>query len=322
MTINTGLKRPPEKVEPQAGAKPTPEKKEPVPQVKEVETETQPKPGTEGELPGGASERTREQFDKLKSSNQRLLEANKLLQGEIARRVQSEQTFAPIQQIPGVPQAPTQAPLQTPTQPAQVPAPDVEQFVAVDPITGERYLNEPKLGQAIADANARAKRAEKSVQNYILQQRSIEEEQQTREAFTAHPELNPKSKKFEKGLHTRTRALLLDSMMNPSDYDNHSLSFKEAGDLAKKQSAKDAKELTKKVDEESQKALEAKEQASLAVEGKPGTPSPSQEPSEELANLAKKTREGDIWALARRLQNTPHTGTPTSSTEEGTEEKK
>lgn len=312
MADQLGLKKDPEEVKTQVEAEPTSDKKEPVSEVgipPVVEPKGEPKPTvTEGELPGGVSERTREQFDKLKDSNQRLLEANKLLQGELTKRYQTERTFAPIQQA-------TQMGPQPVVQPQGVQAPQVEQFVEIDPVTGEQYVNEAKLQTAIANANARAVRAETAVRNYIQQQQAVEDDRQTREAYTAHPELNPNAENFDKGLHRRTRALLLDSMMNPVDYDGHALSFKEAADFANEQTTKEATELEKKVEGQRQESIEKKEQASLAAQGQTGVQPPPAEVSEELADLIRRTRAGDPWALAQRLKNTPHTGTPTSSEE-------
>lgn len=279
----TEVKQPPVEVKPP---------QEPVAPVAPAKEE-QPAPVTpvEGGLSEGISDRTREQFDKLKDSNKRLLEANRVLQEEISRRSKSEQTFAPIQQ--GVPQ--TEQP-----QPAEI-----EKFIETDPLTGEQYVNEAKLRGAITEANARAVRAESAIKGYISQQQAAEEERQTREAFTAHPELNPGSETFDKELHRRTRAILLDSMMNPVDYGDHILTFKEAGDLAKSQTVKEAKVLEQKVEQERQESMETKEQASLAAQGKSGTP-PPQQPSDEYVDLVKRTRGGDLWALAKRLQNVPH----------------
>src|SRR3990167_8772953 len=110
------------------------------------------------------SDRTTEQFEKLKDSNKKLFEANQLLQEELSRRAVSEQTFAPIQQTPQL----------------NVPAPEIEQFVNVDPISGEKYVDEVKLSAALAESNKKATRAEVAVQNYIKQQNILEEERQTR----------------------------------------------------------------------------------------------------------------------------------------------
>ena len=309
---------PPKELKPEAEVKQEPVKQEPQPQQQE-----QPK----GKLPEKVADRTREQFDKLVDSNKRLLEANKILQGEVQRKVRSEQQFAPIQQ----PQ-PTQ--VQTQQSQVQQQVPEISQFIEVDPNTGERYINEQKLNKSLLETKKRAENAESAVQNYIKSQEVLEEQKQTKEAFVAHPELNPQSEKYNKKLSKRTRQILLDSMMNPADYSGYALTFREAADLANKQSGKEAEDLEKKVkvqekglkekqekEAKRQEAAGEKEQASLVARGQRGPQPlvPAEEMTEADRLVVKKTREGDVWALARRLQNTPHVGTPSSSEEESKE---
>ncbi len=244
------------------------------------------------------SERTTEQFEKLKESNGKLFEANKLLQQELARRSKSEQTFAPIQQTP-------------PT-----PAPAIEQFVETDPVTGEQYVNQQKLSAALSDATQRATRAESAVQNYIKQQQVLEQEKQEREAYNAHPEVDPSNQKFDAEISRRTRSLLLDSMMNPQDYRGHALTFKEAADEAKKQTQGQATAVEANV----QQAIDTKQQVTTEAPGVSGAfaqQAVSGQP-EEISVLRDQTRFGrgdeSTWAIAKRLTKVTHTGTPTSST--------
>ncbi|HAR37127.1 MAG TPA: hypothetical protein DCS09_00260, partial [Porphyromonadaceae bacterium] len=249
--------------------------------------------------PEKPSERTTEQFEKLKESNRKLFEANRLLQEELTRKARSEQTFAPIQQ-PQVPLAP---------------APSMEQFTVVDPVSGERYVDEKKLASALADATQRATRAETAVQSYIRRQDVLDEEKQTREAYASHPEINPSSEKFDAEVSRRTRALLLDSMMNPQDYGGTQLSFKDAADEAKKQTSGQAKVL----EEKTQQVIESKEQATASATGVSGETAQQISGSREgeLDQLRYQTRFGrgddPVWAVAKRLTKVPHTGTPTSS---------
>lgn len=276
--------------------KPTPVVEGTPTEVVGEETTTQ-----ESGLPENVTDRTREQFEKLTDSNKKLLEANKLLYQELAKKNQSEQTFAPIQQ-PNIPDS------------QGVKIPDVDKFVEIDPITGEQYVDETKLRTAISDANARAVRAEQAVTNYIRQQQAVEEDKQTREAFTTYPELNPGGGNFDKEMHRRTRSILLDSMMNPTDYDGRALTFKEAADMAKSQTDKEATQLEKKVEGQRQESLANKEEASLEATGKTGFTAPATQSAED-SDLVRRTRLGDPWALAQRLSKIPHTGTAKSSGE-------
>jgi len=248
---------------------------------------------TETQLPAGTSERTGEQFDKLKESNKRLYEANQLLQQELERKRGLEQQFQPVQQT--VPQEQQ---------------PKIDQFIETDPVTGEQFVNEDRLKKAIGEANTRATRAEQAVQTYIKSQQQHEEQRQTEEAYKAYPELNPSHDKFDTELTRKTRAFLLDSMVNPQEYSGRPLSFKEAADLAKQAvgapvvpSAPQPKSEPK-----SEEGREAKQQASVEAQG---ITSQSQQvntvPQEELDVLRDRSRRGDLWAVAKRLSQIEHT---------------
>ncbi|MBM4401858.1 MAG: hypothetical protein FJ044_01275 [Candidatus Cloacimonetes bacterium] len=223
--------------------------------------------GEEPKLPEGVRERTRQEFDKLQ---QRLRE-------ERQRREQLEQKFASTQpQQPQYPQA-TQS--------------TIDQFI--DPMTGE--VNVRGLNQAIAQTQQRAVRAEQMVQRYI-------EEQQSREAYVAYPQLNPDAENFDGDLHRRTRAFLLDSMMNPKDYGDKQLSFKEAAELASRGLEK---AVAKAEEAGAKKALEQltpKEQASLEAEGRSDR---RKEAMADLQKLREKSRRGDLEAIVQRLKKVP-----------------
>lgn len=285
------------------GAKPTPEPK--------GQGATAP---TAGELPEEAKERTREQFEKLKDSNRQLFEANRKLQVELQKKLQAKETFAPIQQVEG----------QQTT--AQAQQPIIEQFTETDPITGDRVINEDKLKKVLEDTQKGASQAaERAVQNYVRKQQAVDTERQTKEAYATYPELNPNNPEvFDKKLHRLTRATLTDSYMNPEDYGNFSLTFKEAAKLAKDMTTSEAKKIEKKVEKKTEeikkkqdKAQEKKEQGSLEAKGVSGAQVPPPSASEEDRRLIMATRAGDFWALAKRLTRTPHAGTPTSEEAKG-----
>lgn len=263
---------------------------EPVPEAPTVTAETK--------LPTGTSDRTAEQFDKLKDSNKRLYEANQLLQQELARKKQLEQQFKPVQ-----------------TAVPQEQQPKIEQFIETDPVTGEQFVNEARLKGAISEAQSRATRAEQAVQTYIQQQKQREEQKQTEEAYKAYPELNPRHEKHDAELTKRTRAFLIDSMVNPQDYNGRPLTFKEAADVAKTQGGVTPKPAPVVTEEpKKEEAKEAKTQASAGSEGVSSTMTRSfSAPDEELVKLQRETRMGDAWAIAKRLTRVSHT---TSSKEE------
>ena len=261
----------------QESAMPTEDQK--VPQSAQVDTsaavETQVTPPTQVEegLPENVSERTRREFEKLRDD----------LRNERAKRVETERMFGQPQQT--TPQFfPTQQPL------TQV----------YDPNTGllnEQALNDIQLKSR--QAEERATKAEQAVANFQI-------EQQSREAYAAHPELDPKSKGFDEDLNKRTRAFALDSMIHPEDYSGKQLSFKEAADLAKSAlTPKKVEEVKKEAAQAAIEQLTPKEQASLEAVGNPGARQQIEQP---LEDLKFRTRKGDTDAIIERLKGIPVVG--------------
>lgn len=243
-------------------------------------------------LPQDAKDKTREQFDKLLESNRRLYESNEALRRQIIAREQSNRTFEPIQQVPTAPK----------------PTVDASEFVEVDPMTGESFINTEKMKGKIKEINDRASRAEQAIQNYIKTAEQREIERQSNETFAAYPELNPKNKDiFNEGFNKQVRGILLDSMYNPSEYGGQPLTFKAAADAIKKittpvQTVVEPKKEEKKTDI---KAQENKAQGSAQVPSQPGNlPEPTFDPA--LEALRFRTRRGDDSALAERLKATEH----------------
>ena len=217
------------------------------------------------DLPEGTSDRTREQFDKLRSQ----------LREEKAKRVQTQSVFEQLK------------PFQQPSAPVST-----SQFI--DPVTGNVDVN--GLNYVISTTQQRAERAEQTVQRWV-------EEQQTKEAYTSYPELNPSHDSFNASLHRKTRAVLMDSMINPQDYSGKPLSFKEAADIAK---GVTPEVLQKAQEEGAKKAIEGltpKEQASLEASGR----SDRRNQTSNLDDLKWRTRKGDPSAITERLRNIPPT---------------
>ena len=165
-----------------------------------------------------------------------------------------------------------------------------------DPDTG--LLNEQvftDVQRRSIEAEQRANKAEAAIQSLRL-------EQEERETFTVHPELNPNDQSFNKDLHIATRRILLDSQLNPNDYGGRQLSFKQAADLAKGVT-NDPKIIEKAKKEGAQEALEQltpKEQASLEATGSVGVRG-SGVPMEDLQ---RRSRKGDLDAIVQRLNTT------------------
>ena len=263
--------------------------------------------------PEPTSPRTQEQFEKLLEYNKRLAESNEMYKQELAQRTQVNEQLAPIQQPPA-PQAKTE-----------------EDFIDVDPYTGERVFDEQKFKEwrsGLEEKVGKGEKAEQAVQNYIQALEQKEIDRQNREAFEVYPELNPDGDKFNVELHKKTRALLYDSLINPADYGNRPLTFKEAADTVRasektgeSQPAPEVK--TEEGGEETpSEAGQAKEQAAVAPAGQPPE---SREPVGDEGNfkqLVDATRGKHVpgltsdEALAIRLKGTDHLGKPASSAEE------
>jgi len=252
-------------------------------------------------LPEDTRERTRAQFEKLIDSNKRLFESNQALMKEIQQKNQSNQTFAPIQNVPPATRQPTQI--------------NPQDFIETDPTTGESVVNVEKMKNHIAEINQKASRTEQAMESYIKSAEAREIERQNREAFTTYPELNPREEKtFSSSFNKQVRGVLIDSMYNPDDYAGRPLTFKEAADFVKgtaqsqqqPKSTTEDEEKAKKVAEDAAKtAKELKQQGSAQVQSQPGNP-PAPTDDAALQELRFKTRMGSTEALAKRLINTPH----------------
>lgn len=246
------------------------DKPEATPQTNEAASpqgeSTQEVTGDEPQLPEGVKERTSKEFDKLRTQ----------LSAERQKRLQYEALFNRIDQ---------NAP-----QPAQSGKDPI-----FDPETGD--VDTQQLVQRLQLAEQRAARAEATT-------RQSAQEQQEREAYSAYPELNPSSDKFDPSLHRITRAILTDSMMNPGDYGEKILSFKEAGDMAKQMSPKQLEEAEKKGATEALEKLAPKEQAALEASGR----SDRRQDVSNMQNLQEATRRNDLGAIMERLKNIPPAG--------------
>lgn len=239
------------------------------------------------ELPQDVRAQTREQFEKLLENNRKLFEANEQLRRDMSARAAANQTFAPIQNAP-VPQ-----PINT------------NEFVEIDPTTGDKFINDQKLKAKMEELNQRASRAEAAVNSYIKTSEDREIEKQNRETFQAYPELNPADKeKFDPAFHKQVRGIIFDSMYNPAEYGGRPLTFKESADLVSIQFT-GKKTPAKPEAPAGPTAADQKVDAAAGVTSAPqNAPQPTHD--EDLVELRRATRYGSDEALARRLLNTEH----------------
>jgi hypothetical protein len=213
---------------------------------------------TGDELPSEAKERTREQFEKLKSQ----------LAQERERRTRLERVFSKPQ-----PQAAQ----------SRVPEwydPD-SQTVDVYKLQNREQILQQKIGQLETQLTGITRK---------------EEESQEKEAYTAYPELNPKSgKDFDERFQKQ-----LISYMATEFAEGKNPTMKQAADdivaLAERRAKKAEKEGATKALE----SLSPKEQAALEATGR----SDRRLPQEDLESIRAKTRQGGrsgTEAIMKRL---------------------
>lgn len=289
-----------------------------------VDVNTQQQPNVTAGLPDGTSQRTTEQFQKVLQSNNALHEQNQLLQrqlqqlqeaqGRIEQEIQQHSTNATNYSSTQNTQVQPSVPLQSPTV-------NPNDFVEIDPETGEKFINSDRLNAAIqATRQAAVAESSKVVQDYIQNQQKQEELRQIKEAYENYPSLNPNSSDHDTEFARLTRQILTDSYGYQQDYGGFPLTFKQAADQAlsyvnairKGASQAQAQAEVKKVADEqkaetevqqqkaTQEAEQAKQAAAADVTGA-SQAGQSQVLNAELTELRYQTRRGSVEALAARL---------------------
>ena len=250
-------------------------------------------------LPDAASDRAKQQFEKLLESNRRLYQTNELLRNELEQRRTTQQVFDPLQNQPRQQQQSN------------------DDFVEVNPLTGERYIDEQRLKQRLQDATSKVSKLETAMQSYMKAAETREVERQNKEAFAVHPELDPYNQKFNPDFNKQVRGILIDAFNNPDDYGGRPLSFREAADYVKtqlgqatQQGSQTAQQQQAEAQQQQQaaEAQQRKEQASAQAPQQPGQQARTSATDEaELEDLRYKTRYlNDDTALARRIMHTEH----------------
>ncbi len=238
-------------------------------------------------------DRTREQFDKLLESNQRLFDQNELLRQEMQQRL-------------GAQPAPAQVP---PAQSAPATGSEYD-FYEVDAKTGEQYINRDKLNSYMRELNEKATRAEVTAQKLVQTTEHKEIERQNQEAWAAYPELNPTNKAgYNDTFGKMVEGVLMHSMMNAGQYGGRPLTFKEAADFVRGTTGQPTTQGTPAPATADDSGNALKEAGSAQVPSQHQS-SMNVEDTEELRNLQILTRRGNAEALARRLMHTEHILTP------------
>lgn len=226
----------------------------------------------QNDLPSEASERTRNEFEKLRND----------LREERERREAAEAAFKTLQPKP-------------------------IQESGLPPIYGaDGYLDD----NALAERDRLILEASKTTQQLTKQ---LEEEKQARAqevlareasvAYEAHPDLDPNATKtFNKELSKKARALILDSMLNPEDYNGKSLTLKEAGDYLKADSGSEVEKARQEAAVEAIEQLSPKEQAALEATGNPARRNDTGSDLESLRRQTRKGGDASLDAIVKRMQ--------------------
>lgn len=253
------------------------------------------------------------------------MESQKTMQSETSQKQQTQSVWSQTQSA--------QQPKQTQQTVSQTKKLNVNDFLEPDEY-GSQVVNLEKLEKALSDINQTQEQVVqtgKQAQEFIENQQKKEEIRQTQEAYAQYPQLNPDGNDYDQEFLRLTRQILVDSYAYPNDYGGISLTVKQAADRAsvytnalkagktpeqaqaetEKEAAKQAAENKAKTEAAQKEAEANKQQASSEIRG-------SQQGQQALTdadhiNLVIKTRQGDNWALAQRLQAVSHTGTPSSS---------
>lgn len=242
--------------------------------------------GDSGDLPEGVSDRTKQEFEKLKNSNKEL--AGKLSEYEKARESGSVFDYL-SNQVPSTPQQPPQADAKDYShlnqgQVAQVAQQFVDQYGNVD-------IN--RLNAALASANKKAEMAERRVSATEARLLQAEQSRQERETYAKHAWLNPKSPEFDPKGFELVRDRLVRNMWEGKN--QHLLDI--ADDVSQLYQPKAT------VSAEKEKAVEEyKKSQSTKAQQVPATKGAGQpRKATDFEELRARTVSGDTSALDERL---------------------
>lgn len=222
------------------------------------------------ELPEDAKERTREQFEKLKSSYRE----------EREKRIQMEKTFQEMQLKP------------KPQQPV------VEDWY--DPETNAVDLAKLRARETRRDAELTQLRQQ--VQGVQAQTQA----QQEKEVFDLYPELNPSGDKFDESLHDAVTGYLTTQLLkgkNPTFKEGAEAVLK----IADRKATKSAQEAEKTGAKKALEQLSPKEQAALEATGRSDR-RPKGKDLEFLSRESRRGDARGIEAIVERMKAIPQVG--------------
>lgn len=228
-----------------------------------------------GDLPEDASERTKEQFEKLKARNKELSE--QLRQKEVANQTPTETSVFDS----------LRPPVNPPVQTKHLSQTQVTDIYAK--LTDENgYIDTELLKQALLQAEERASRAEMEAKRTRDEFHKIQEDTQVRTAHKAFPQLDPKSSTFNQGFYNAVKNEMVSQMLRGEK------------DLVLA-AQKVAEWFPLPKEESKQETVEKKETQVKQIQAA-GSPSGSPKANASQDDLVKRTLAGDDNALAERLR--------------------
>jgi hypothetical protein len=269
---------------------------QPVPEGNEVV-------GEELTLPDNASERTKEQFEKLKA---RLKEKDEALRQAKALKEQvSEEEPVPGSSVFDSfrPQVPMGQPANIPLPPSPYLNPLQVQNLKTQFIDGDGNVDVEGLNRAITESNQRAFEASQRAQALEIKLAQIEENEQVREAHAAFPEIDPVEGKkrgvFDKALFKAIR----DRVYTENFVGNQNRRFIDIVKEVKAELRPETKVDTSKIEQEAVEKYKQTQQARNQGPFESGRGEPDRQ--SDLTDLRARTRKGGQvgdQALAERLK--------------------
>lgn len=250
-----------------------------------------------GELPKEVSERTRQEFEKLKAHNKEMAEKLKSLEKPPVQRRSALDIFAPQEQQAAIPQP---MPFNQPFGPQTVVKQQVDEIKPVEP-DENGYIDINTLNQTIAQVNERSRRVEEI--SKTAEQRALEavdkvskyeHTEKTLKTYAKHPYLDPNGDKFDEKFSDLVTKELLFRM-----YSGGSQDYLEAADAVKQKyyDPTTANTAQPSVDTDEKKETIAKrDQITTPTGGNKGNRQIDQ------GELVRASRSGDRNAVYQRLK--------------------
>jgi hypothetical protein len=238
----------------------------------EQPTESQP------QLPEDASERTRQEFEKLKAKNKEL--ADKLAQKEQVAQIQPEYNSVLDELNPRL-DGPSNL------MPGQV------EDITKSLTDKDGYIDADLLNKTLQEANERAKQAEEKAKRAEERMERFEETQEVQRTHSAFPQLDPYNPNFDRRFYELTKNEVIGQMMQGKK--DYMAAAKRVAEYLQADDKKAAQQVAQV--QEKQKVISQREMAN-ATTGTAKAPIHD----DEYESLVSGTRTGDSLSIGQRLK--------------------